>query len=393
MLEVTVQNIYHKNRDVILFTFKKDLNITNIFKQFSFATYTNSYKGWYIPNNPSLYSILEKNLQNKVLFKSTSTSNNYNLQDNRNKKEIIKYKNVLVVNKVNTLASLNEHNRNEYDRFVQKLLLKGYSENTIRTYKNEFGIFLQTLKNVKCDSLTEQRIKDYLVYCYTKLHLTESTIHSRMNALKFYYEQVLGYEKFFWEIPRPKKRLILPKVISEEKILKALLTIENKKHKVLLLLAYSAGLRVSEVVSIKIKDIDSDRMQIFIESAKGKKDRVVPLSTNILKLLREYYIEYKPQYWLFEGQARGESYSVRTAQDIFSFYFKKIGLPKYFTFHSLRHSFATHLLEMGTDIKYIQNLLGHNDIKTTLRYTHVSKKDILKIESPLDKIMHRNKNN
>lgn len=214
-----------------------------------------------------------------------------------------------------------------------------------------------------------------------------------MNALKFYYEQVLGKDKFFWEIPRSKKKILLPKVISEQKILKGLLSIKNKKHQALIFTAYSAGLRVSEVVKLKIIDIDSDRMQIRIEQAKGKKDRLVTLAKTTLEMLREYVKTYQPKLYLFEGQIKEQHYSARSAQEIFSFHVKAIGLPAYFSFHSLRHSYATHLLESGTDIKYIQELLFHNDIKTTLRYTHLSKKELGKIESPLDKIMRRNSDN
>jgi site-specific recombinase XerD len=252
------------------------------------------------------------------------------------------------------------------------------------------GAFLQALGGVPAEDLTTERVKDYLFYCHKTLQLSENTIHSRMNALKFYYEQVLYKEKFFWEIPRPKKPYILPKVISEQKILKGLQSIDNLKHKAILFTAYSAGLRVSEVVRIKIADIDSDRMQIRIEAAKGKKDRMVTLAEATLAVLRVYYEQYKPKKYLFEGQNGEEHYSPRSAQQVFNQQFGRIGLPKYFSFHSLRHSYATHLLENGTDIKYIQELLGHNDIKTTLRYTHVSKKAIEKIESPLDKILRKN---
>lgn len=284
---------------------------------------------------------------------------------------------------------ISQENTKQLEIFLQALLLKGYSTSTIKTYKNEFVIYLQTLKDVSAESLNTQRVKDYLQYCHATLHLTENTIHSRMNALKFYYEQVLYREKFFWEIPRPKKRLILPKVISEEKIIKYLFAVENIKHRTILLIAYSAGLRVSEVVNLKIADIDSDRMQIFIRSGKGKKDRVVPLSKLILVLLRAYYKEFLPSNWLFEGQEKGMPYSIRSAQLIFRAACEKLKLPRNIGFHSLRHSYATHLLENGTDIKYIQSLLGHNDIKTTLRYLHVSNKDLGKIESPLDKIARR----
>ena len=199
----------------------------------------------------------------------------------------------------------------------------------------------------------------------------------------------MGREKFFWEIPRPKKAYKLPKVISEEKILEGLLNVENLKHKTLLLLAYSAGMRVSEVVSLRISDINSDRMQISINHAKGKKDRVVTLSKGILPILRDYYIKYKPTGWLFEGANSNEHYTTRSAQQLFKDAYKKLGLPPQCSFHSLRHSYATHLLESGTDISYIQKLLGHNDIKTTLRYAQISKKDIGQIESPLDRVLRK----
>jgi len=284
-------------------------------------------------------------------------------------------------------SSISEPNQVEWLRMVQQLQLKGYSPSTQRTYRNEFGLFLKHLKQVAAPEMTEQRIRNYLQYCYATLQLTEATIHSRINALKFYYEQVLGREKFFWEIPRPKKPLQLPRVISEEKILEGLMKMENVKHRTLLTTAYSAGLRVSEVVRLKVTDIDADRMQIFIERAKGKKDRMATLSPVTLQVLREYMAAYKPKTWIFEGLDRHEHISKRSAQAIFRQAYKDLNLPPSVSFHSLRHSYATHLLESGTDLRYIQELLGHNDIKTTLRYTHVSMKGLRRIESPLDRIL------
>ncbi|MEO6539447.1 MAG: tyrosine-type recombinase/integrase, partial [Ferruginibacter sp.] len=257
------------------------------------------------------------------------------------------------------------------------------------TYRNEFTQLLKLLKKKPVDELHTDDLKRYMVYIMKELGITENSAHSRLNAIKFYFEQVLGREKFFFEIPRPKKALKLPKVISEEKIVSGILAVANLKHRTLLLLAYSAGLRVSEVISLKITDINSDRMQISVNHAKGKKDRVVTLSETILPILREYYTLFKPKTWLFEGQDRTEHYSSRSAQQVFKDAYKKLGIPPQCSFHSLRHSFATHLLENGTDISFIQKLLGHNDIKTTLRYTQISKKDIGKIESPLDRIMRK----
>lgn len=274
-------------------------------------------------------------------------------------------------------------------RMYELLQLKAYSSSTIRTYLGEMKHLLGILKHKPADELDVPDLKRYLVYCYEKLKLSENTLHSRINALKFYYEQVLGKEKLFWQIPRPKKPLKLPKVISEEKIVDGLLAVENGKHRTLLLLAYSAGLRVSEVVSLQVTDINSDRMQIRINCAKGKKDRVVTLSTVLLPVLRDYYKKYRPKKWLFEGINSKEHYSSRSAQQIFKEAYKNLGLPPQCSFHSLRHSYATHLLESGTDITIIQKLLGHSDIKTTLRYTQVSNRVIGNIESPLDKAMRK----
>jgi len=284
---------------------------------------------------------------------------------------------------------LSAENLAALENFVQMLQLKAYSKSTITTYRNEFIQLLKLLKQKPVDALTVEDLKRYMSHVLVKECISENTAHSRLNALKFYFEQVLGREKFFWEIPRPKKVQKLPKVISEEKILEGLLKIDNLKHKTLLLLAYSAGMRVSEVVQLKIADINSDRMQISINHAKGKKDRVITLSKSILPFLRAYYIKYKPTDWLFEGHKSSEHYSTRSAQQVFKEAYKKLGLPAQCSFHSLRHSYATHLLESGTDISYIQKLLGHNDIKTTLRYTQISKKDIGQIESPLDRVLRK----
>lgn len=375
--------IQHNNQPCILLNFPYNTLLNKTFKRLEFAKYSNTYKCWYIPQNKAL---LQTTIAALTTIATIDVSALKQTPNEAAAKQMQCIKPVIA-------KQLTEHNTKQLGLLLQTLIIKAYSKATITTYKNEFLAFLQTIKTNNADDFTPQRIKDYLQYCFEELKLSENTLHSRMNALKFYYEQVLGRDKFFWEIPRPKKRIILPKVISEEKIVKGLLSISNIKHKVLLMTAYSAGLRVSEVVSIKVADINSDRMQIFIEDAKGKKDRVVPLSKVALDLLRDYYKMYRPKKWLFEGQVKALPYSTRSAQAVFNFYFEKIGVPKYITFHSLRHSYATHLLESGTDIKFIQELLGHNDIKTTLRYTHVSKKSLSKVESPLDKIMRKKDNN
>jgi site-specific recombinase XerD len=284
---------------------------------------------------------------------------------------------------------ISDANRQALDLFVQQLQLMGYSPATVRTYRNEFIQLLMVLKQRPVNTLSYQKLKDYFNWCLTTEKLSENTVHSRLNAVKFYFEQVLNGDKFYWDIPRPKRPLQLPKVISEEKILDGLLRVENLKHRAILFTAYSAGLRVSEVVALKVADIDRDRMQIRIESAKGKKDRIATLAKATQQILDEYISLYEPKTFLFEGRHNEEPYSTRSAQQIFNRVFKGMGLAPTISFHSLRHSYATHLLENGTDIKYVQELLGHNDIRTTLRYIHVSMKRLSKIESPIDKIFRK----
>lgn len=283
------------------------------------------------------------------------------------------------------LALIHTVNRPALMTLIDTLKLKAYSQSTIQTYRNEFAQLLYILKNVPVESLTADRLRSYFLYCLETLKLSENTLHSRINAVKFYFEQVLHREKFFFEIPRPKKPSILPKVLSPNDIKKLFVVTINLKHNTMLKLCYGMGLRVSEILNLKITDIDSQRMQVFIERAKGKKDRYVNLPESILDQLRVYYKTYKPQRYLFEGQyGDGEQYTIRSLQKVFKDALRKANINKDIGIHGLRHSFATHLLENGTDIRFIQELLGHNDIHTTLRYTHVSKRSLQNVKSPLD---------
>ena len=288
--------------------------------------------------------------------------------------------------KINQRTNIHFTNAQIMPIFTQHLQLKGYSKSTIKTYTNEMVQFLSILKGVSANELSAQRIKDYLQYCHQTLKLSEATLHSRINALKFYYEQVLKNEKIFWNIPRPKKPLQLPKVLSKEKIAQLINCIENIKHKTLIMLTYACGLRVSEAVCLKVKNVDGARKLLFIERSKGKKDRVVSLGTHILIMLRNYYKIYRPKYYLFEGQNSDTPLSARSIQLVLQRAKAKAGITQPGNMHMLRHSFATHLLDKGIDVVFIQKLLGHNDIKTTLKYLHVTNKDLVNIMSPLEDI-------
>lgn len=272
------------------------------------------------------------------------------------------------------------------DLMIKTLQLKAYSQNTIALYKGEILYLMRLLQQKNIETLTQKQIKSYLLWLLQEKNYSEAKVHTAINALKFYFEQVLYQPKMFFEIPRPKKSFKLPTVHSQNEVKKIISSTANVKHCTMLMAGYAGGLRVSEIVNLKIKDIDSERMVIYIRDAKGKKDRQVSLSPILLNQLRTYYKQYHPKNYLFEGM-NGSMYSVRSLQQVFksakviSQNFKSGGI------HSLRHSYATHLLEQGTDIRIIQELLGHNSLRTTEIYTHVSNKLIRKIDSPLDKLI------
>lgn len=269
----------------------------------------------------------------------------------------------------------------EYNRLIR---LKNYSFSTINSYTFCFEKFLNYFKGKDIDSLTKDEVIDFL-YSEHEKGFSASYQNQLINAIKFYYEKILGRKKEFYNLPRAKKPQKLPTVLSEEEITTLLDQPENLKHKCILLLIYSGGLRVSEAVKIRISDIDSTRNLILVRGGKGKKDRSTLLSHKLLEMLRHYYRVYKPKEYLFEGDTGGQ-YSVTSIQKIFNKALKSSGIRKKATVHSLRHSFATHLLERGTDLRYIQELLGHESSKTTEIYTHITKKGMDNIVSPLDNL-------
>ncbi len=360
------------------------------------ATWSRNNKCWYIPCTEKDYEKLAKALKGKAVLQ-TAELKQY-LLAKKKAPPVIKPSlsatvtpllrqpaDYPVTQNLQRTALISDGNKRELQKYLQHLQLKAYSFSTIRTYRNELMQLLQLLGNVPVQHLTPEHLQRYLLSCL-KSGLKENTLHSRINALKFYYEQVLHREKFFFEIPRPKKPLQLPRLLNEDELKNLFNALTNKKHKAILFTAYSAGLRVSEVAALKIKHIDSKRMQILVENAKGKKDRYVNLSPLLLDILRKYLLEYKyrPKEYLFESEQTFAAYPTRTLQQIFAKAKEKAGISKDVGIHSLRHSFATHLLDKGTDIKYIKDLLGHFNIRTTERYLHVSKKQLVNILSPFD---------
>jgi site-specific recombinase XerD len=282
------------------------------------------------------------------------------------------------------LDSSLQSSRGEFEDLRRELVSRKYSTKTIKAYVYYNKNFLEFIKKASTEVINED-IKDFLVYLSEQKEVSTSSLNIAINALKFYYGEVLKRE-FMYEIKRPKKDKKLPIVLSREEVKKVFSSITNLKHKAILMLTYSAGLRVGEVVRLKIEDIDAQRKLIHIRGAKGRKDRHTILSEVALRVLKEYLEKYQPEKWLFCGALESRHISTRTVQAIFEQAKERAYIQKDVTVHSLRHSFATHLLESGTDIRYIQELLGHKNLKTTELYTYVSTKSLGKIRSPLDEM-------
>ncbi len=277
--------------------------------------------------------------------------------------------------------------RKLFEVLQQELKLRNYSPKTFKAYRSHLRAFVAYFAPKHPKDLSEADVRKYLIHLIDEKHLSLGTMGQVLSAIKFLYVELYKEPIVIAGLPRPLREHKLPVVLSLDEVKKVFDALGNVKHRIMLMLVYSAGLRVSEVVRLKPSDIDSDRMTIHIRGAKGKKDRYTILSEVVLEGLRHYWKLYHPKEWLFEGQDKGKSYSIRSAERVFEKAVVNAGTNKKVSIHSLRHAFATHLLEQGTDIKFIQELLGHRSVRTTEIYLHVSKKEIGQIRSPIESIM------
>lgn len=272
----------------------------------------------------------------------------------------------------------------QIEKFKQWLRSKRYSESTITTYTEALKSFLVFYRDKAVADINNEDVIVYNNEYILKNNLSASFQNQIVNAIKLFFMTIRDTKMMVDKIHRPKRAKVLPNVLCKEEIKLILNAHSNIKHKMMLSLIYACGLRRSELLHLKPADIDSKRRIVIIRQAKGKKDRIAPLSEKILILLREYYVISKPKTWLFEGQNVGEQYSEQSLQSVLKQALQKVGNTKPVTLHWLRHSYATHLLESGTDLRYIQELLGHSSSKTTEIYTHVSTKSLQQIKSPFD---------
>lgn len=347
MQTVILKQFVHRNIDQLGLFFEAYPSLNNIVKRIKGIKWSKTHHCWYLPFKKEYCDNVLSALNGVALVDTTA------LKIYLHKRQTVLTINIAAgarptsVPKTSVTFQVSDQNLAQLKCFVELLQLAGKSTSTIKTYKNEFTALLLILKENEVEHLTPDHLRRYMLYCVNTLKLSANTLNSRLNALKFYFEQVLHREKFFFDLPRPQRPVLLPNVLAEKEMGRLFNAIQNKKHKAILFTAYSAGLRVSEVTRLKLTDIDAERMQLFIESAKGNKDRFVMLSPIVLDVLRNYVKDQKPRpvKYVFEGMEPGEAYSMRSAQQIFNNAKRMAGIKKKITFHGLRHSFATHLLE------------------------------------------------
>ena len=362
----------HHQNDVVEIIFEYNQAIINRLKEKTTSTWSRSKGCWYLSvSDFRLGDFFE-------MFKDLAYIDYSGLQKKTTHT-------VVSVKPTKKLSDINLPNG-----YIEKLEQKRYSPNTVKVYVKYFKEFINHFEGLKPESISKDEINVYLLELIRKKDISKSQQNQRINSIKFYYEKVLGLDKEYYQIDRPRKDKVLPDVVSEKETLLILNALDNLKHKAIITTIYSAGLRRSELINLRKTDIDFDKMIIFIRGGKGPKDRISVLSEATASIMKIYLKQYKPNYWMFEGPNRTQ-YSPSSIRNILNKAVSKAGITKKVTPHMLRHSFATHLLEQGVDIRYIQTLLGHESSKTTEIYTHVSKRSLAKIRSPLDRILEDNK--
>lgn len=361
----------------------EDLNSNPIITKIPQRRWSRSRKAWVIPNTRHNISMIgqlfgkENCIFSKEIilqYKPDITTSEIDQYFTRDKKPWSNKPTYSELYKHPVIVELHQHMR-----------VRNYSYKTINNYRGQLIKLIHYFDNTELKNISKQQFEQYLDFLVSKRRLSYSSLNVVINAFKYYRENMLGAEtNAFYEMPKIIKAKQLPTVLSREEVELILQKTTSLKYRAIFSLIYSTGIRINEAIHIKITDIDKYSKTIFIKNGKGKKDRYVVLSDKILMFLREYYIEYRPKVYLFENELKDEQLSERSIQIVFSQVVKQCRLNKTATIHTLRHSFATHLLESGVNIRHIQELLGHSDLNTTMRYTHVRSEALKQVNSPFD---------
>lgn len=369
---ITLYHLMIKDQKMIGIKFSPDKLIQNLIKGLPDPKWSQQYNMAYIPNTKENMGILFNTFKGIIWINYNKFYSNKPVNTNNEKVDVQWFRN----------RKTDAEYRLCPEEYLLKLELKKYANSTVKTYVTFFEMFINHFKEKRLETLDESDIRAFLQILIHK-NVSNSYLNQVINSIKFYYETVLGMPNRFYEIERPRKEHKLPKVISKEEVIAIIEHTNNLKHRCIVQLLYGSGLRRSELLNLKLNDIDSKRMLIRIEGAKGNKDRLTLLSKNALKDLRMYFKEWKPKEFLFEGR-KGGKYSPESVVQIVKQAANKAGIKQNVSPHILRHSFATHLLESNVDLRQIQVLLGHGSTKTTEIYTHVATNTFKTIKNPLD---------
>lgn len=383
MKKVKVEKLFHRDKPCLAIRFPFDKSLYSITKELPGRIYSRTHSCWYVEETSTALDSIFR------FFKSHNIWVDYSALKPKQVTEAPKANTAQPLKKSVTkrfqLPPLSEEHIKAMRTMEQRLNLKGYSENTKRTYLQQFKEFLCFYNDTQILDLTETEIQNYLIYLVEHKKVSKSTQSQAINAIKYFFEKIMKQEQKVYHIERPLREKRLPEVLSQQDVSLLLESITNTKHKLMMMLIYGAGLRRSELINLRVGDVDTNRNIIFIRGGKGSKDRQSILAQSIIPLLEVYLKEYKPLLWLFYGPG-GERYSASSLQQILKRAAAAAGIRKTVRLHMLRHSFATHLLEGGTSTRYIQVLLGHESSRTTEMYTHVAATGLYKIQSPLDTI-------
>lgn len=371
--QIEMQHALYENSQRLFLKFPYDSEAISLVKNLQGVKWSNSKKAWHIPFNKDAPMLVIN------LFALKGIKVNYVNESRPIPKPLSGLK-----KPGDELVLLSKDSQDKIRLFKNWMRSRRYSENTIGTYTDALKTFLRFYAAKPIHEITNDDLivfnNDYIL----KNRLSSSHQNQVVNAIKLFFRTIENSKLNPELVHRPKREKLLPNVLSKEEVKLILDALPNIKHKAMLSLIYSCGLRCGEVLNLKPENIDSNRKLVIIKQAKGRKDRIVPLSDKILVLLREYWKLHQPKIWLFEGQNEGITYDERSLQQVLKKAVYKAGIKKPVTLHWLRHSYATHLLENGTNLRYIQEMLGHRSSKTTEIYTHVSSQSIQKIASPFD---------
>ena len=376
MNTIKLSEAIHREKVVIFLAFEKNELLIQLIRGNYKAAWSSTKKMWYVEKNAfELHEFLELMRGNAWVDYSSlkGTIQKETPSGAEGEKQV-----------VNPKPAISVHIADKLNNFSIWMKHKRYSANTISTYADAVKQFLTYYSEKDISTLNNDDIVSYVYNHIVKQGLSFSYQNQLINAVKLFFREVEKSEIKIEKLQRPRREHKLPNVLSKEEVKLIVEAPTNTKHRAMLSLIYACGLRRSELLNLKSKDVDSKRHLLIIRNAKGYKDRVVPISEKLIEMLRAYYKKYKPKIWLFEGQKIGEQYSEESLAKVLKNALTLCNIKKPVTLHWLRHSYATHLLESGTDLRYIQELLGHKSSKTTEIYTHVSQKSIQQIRSPYD---------